>query len=104
MHIAIVVHSPEPIFAENVPHAENGVNGVPNSNDSLFKQNFAENVQLWHKHLRNMFSVVEREIKESRKRSNRLNPAPVICRTFVQMAAKLCSVVGIQFNFFWYLV
>lgn len=99
MHTAIIVHSPEPIFVENVPNAENGVNGAPNSNDNLFKKNVAENVQLWHKHLRNMFGVVEREIKESRKRPNRLNPTPVICRTLVQMAAKLCSVVGIHLIF-----
>lgn len=87
MHISIVVHSPEPNSFES------SLNEVSNQSDDLFKSNVAEDVQLWHKHLRNMLSIVEREIMESRKRAARSNPIPTICPIFVEMAAKLCSVV-----------
>lgn len=88
MHISIVVHSPEPNSFER------SSNEVSGQSDDLFKSNVAEEAQLWHKHLRNMLSIVEREITEQRKRSLRSNPIPSICPIFVQMAAKLCSVVS----------
>ncbi|XP_055323121.1 serine/threonine-protein kinase ATM isoform X2 [Sitodiplosis mosellana] len=87
MHISIVVHSPEPNSFES------SLNEMSDQSDDLFKSNVAEDAQLWHKHLRNMLSIVEREITESRKRSHRLNPIPKICPIFVEMSAKLCSVV-----------
>lgn len=89
MHISIVVHSPEP-FASDVNRR---ISGASRQSNDLFQKDIAEDVGLWNKHLRNMMSVVEREIAESRKRSNRLNPTPTICPIFVRMAAKLCSVV-----------
>lgn len=90
MHIAIVVHHPEPIIID--APCSNGE--ISNEINDLFKQHIAHDIQLWHKHLRNMLSVIEREIADSRKRSTRLNPTPVICPIFVRMAAKLCSVVS----------
>lgn len=93
MHIAIVIHSPEPKIVDETYDVPTTVN------DELFKKSIAENVQLWHKHLRNMFGVIEREIKDLRKRSTRMNPNPAICHTFVQVAAKLCSVVCIVCRF-----
>lgn len=91
MHISIIVHSPEPVSG----HYGNTVNGTAHPVDDLFKQNMAEDSMLWYKHLRNMLSIVEREISESRKRSLRSNIPPNICPIFVRMAAKLCSVVCI---------
>lgn len=94
MHISIVVHSPEPNSFDS------SLNELSNQCDDLFKSNVAEDVHLWHKHLRNMVSIVEREITESRKRALRSNPTPTICPIFVQMAAKLCSVVSTLLQFF----
>lgn len=96
MHIAIAVHSPETVTTDESGTAE--VNEASHQNDDLFKTNVAENAQLWHKHLRNMFGIVEREIRESRKRPTRYSTIPSICHTFVQVAAKLCSVVCITFE------
>lgn len=90
MHIAIVFHSPEPISGGESCEVGNSVN----TNDVLLKRNVAENEQLWHKILRKMFHVIEREITECRK-SKRLNLTPAISPTFVRVAAKLCSVVCI---------
>lgn len=92
MHIAIVVHYPEPICID--APCSNGE--IADDTSDLFKQQIAHDIQLWHKHLRNMLSVIEREIVDSRKRSTRLNHTPVICPIFVQMAAKLCSVVSMH--------
>lgn len=89
MHLSIVVHSPEP----NSLELGGSINEASGQIGDLFKTNIADNLQLWHKHLRNMLSIVEREIMESRKRSIRSNPTPTICPIFIQMAAKLCSVV-----------
>lgn len=89
IHISIIVHSPERISGQY----GSTVNGTSQPVDDLFKQNVAEDLQLWYKHLRNMLSIVEREIIESRKRSLRSNVTPIICPIFVRMAAKLCSVV-----------
>lgn len=94
MHISIVVHSPEPNSFER------SSNDVSDQSDDLFKSNVAEDAKLWHKHLRNMLSIVEREITDQRKRSLRSNPIPNICPIFVQMAAKLCSVVSTLMSFF----
>lgn len=94
MHISIVVHSPEPNSFER------SLNEVSDQCDDLFKSNVAEDTQLWHKHLRNMLSIVEREIMESRKRGLRSNSTPSICSIFVQMAAKLCSVVSNCFSIY----
>lgn len=91
MHIAIVVHYPEPVSIDE-PRSSGEI--LDETNDDVFKQQFAADIQLWHKHLRNMQSLIERDIVDSRKRTIRLNPAPVICPIFVRMAAKLCSVVG----------
>lgn len=91
MHIAIVVHYPEPVSVDE-PHSNGEI--LDDTNDDLFKKSMADDVQLWHKHLRNMLSLVEREIVDARKRNLRLNPVPVVCPIFVRMAAKLCSVVG----------
>lgn len=91
MHISIVVHHPQPI----------GIDGGSCANEEIldetsdfFQPHISDDTQLWHKHLRNMHSIVEREIGDSRKRCVRVNPTPVvICPIFVRMAAKLCSVV-----------
>lgn len=90
MHIAIVVHYPEPVNTDE-PCSNGEI--LDDTNDDLFKQHMADDIQLWHKHLRNMQSIIEREVTDSRKRNVRLNPVPVICHIFVRMAAKLCSVV-----------
>lgn len=95
MHISIVVHYPEPIGFDDVLSCSNGE--TLDESIDLFKQNISNDVQLWHKHLRNMLSIIEREIADSRKRCVRLNPTPVICPIFIRMAAKLSSVVCIQF-------
>ncbi|XP_031619505.1 serine/threonine-protein kinase ATM [Contarinia nasturtii] len=89
MHVSIVVHSPEPnsMVIDRCQYA------TSNQIDDLFQINVAEDMQVWHKHLRNMISIVEREITESRKRSMRSKEPPTISHVFVRMAAKLCSVV-----------
>lgn len=89
MHISIIVHSPEPISADI--GLDN--NGTSDRTNNLFRNNLTDDALLWNKHLRNMLSVIEREITDSRKRSNRLNPTLMLCPIFVRMAAKLCSVV-----------
>lgn len=92
MHISVVVHHPEPKIIDE----PRSIGEILDETSDLFKQNIADDIQLWHKHLRNMLSVIEREIIDSRKRNLRLNPNPVICPIFVRMAAKLCSVVCIM--------
>lgn len=54
--------------------------------------NYIQDIQIWHKQLRNMFSIVENEIKES-DRSYGRHAAPNLSQTFVGFAATLCSVV-----------
>lgn len=87
-HVSIVIHSPQ--------NDEATVN-YKESKD-LFADNIAHDINQWHKLLQNMFGVVEREINGARKQSKRLSPKSTICNEFVQMAAKLCSVVGIQYS------
>lgn len=96
MHVSVLVHSPEP----NSTDFRSSMDRVSEQADDLFGKNIAEDVQLWHKHLRNMLSIIEREIAEARKRSMRSNPTPVICHIFVRMAAKLCYVVCIHYLFY----
>lgn len=85
-HVSIVIHSPQ-IDQTTVNY---------NRSNDLFAENVAHNVNQWHKQLQNMFGVVEREINGARKQSKRHSPKLSICDKMVQMAAKLCSVVGIQ--------
>lgn len=100
MHISIVVHSPEPI----VKDGNQRISGTSRQSNDLFQKNIAEDVDKWNKHLRNMLSIVEREILELRKpHRQRSNPSPTICPIFVRTAAKLCSVVclsqrGVKFT------
>lgn len=96
MHISIIVHSPEPVSGGDV---ESVVVASSQQNDNLFSKSIAGDAMVWHKHLRNMFSMIEREIVDQRKRSNRLNPTPVICPIFLRTAAKLCSIVSVIFVF-----
>lgn len=85
-HVAIVVHTPQ----------TNHSSVVYNQNDDLFAVNIANDTNLWHKHLRSIFSVVEREINGARKQ--RSNTRPTVCNKLAQMAAKLCAVVCISFD------
>lgn len=95
MHISIVVHHPASIGIDDLLTDSNGANRqILNGSIDLFTQHVSKDAQLWNKHLRNMQSIIERDIVDLRKRCIRLNPtAPVICPIFVRMAAKLCSVV-----------
>lgn len=83
LHTSIIIHSPQTDKSQ-VEY---------NNGDALFEVNVANDKNLWHKHLRTMFTIVDREIKNARKQSSRLNQKLEICDKFVQMAAKLCSVV-----------
>lgn len=88
-HISIAIHYPQTHTEESDQFLaiEDGSTG------NILKINYAYNVQLWHKHLRNMLFIVEREIKELNKQSTRSQPNTSICSIFIRMAAKLCSVV-----------
>lgn len=85
-HLSIVIHSPQIGQATTVHYN--------NRNNDLFADNVVHDVNRWHKQLQNMFGVVEREINGARKQSKRFSPKLTICNELVQMAAKLCSVVG----------
>lgn len=85
-HVSMVIHSPQ--------NTQSGVN--PSERTDLFAVNNAYDANVWNKHLRSMFSIVEREINETRKQLSRLNSTPSICDKLVQMAAKLCSMVCIN--------
>lgn len=87
-HLSIVIHLPQIDQQTTVNYNR--------SNDDLFADNIAHNVNQWHKQLQNMFGVIEREINGARKQSKRFSPNLTICDKLVQMAAKLCSVVGIH--------
>lgn len=94
MHISIIVHHPE--CEEN---ATSSTSSTSDAIDGLFQKNMTNDSRLWKKLLRSMIGLVEREILDIRKRSIRLKQAPVICHTFMRMAAKLCSLVCSQLIF-----
>lgn len=53
----------------------------------------AVNRDVWYKHLRNMFHLVQSDIKQMHSQQNRLQNNPTICLHFVEMGATLCSIV-----------
>lgn len=86
-HIAIVIHA---------PHAIDTASVALNSDefDNMLKVCTAKDNSEWYKQMRSMFSIVEKEINEMRKKLLQRSQVPSICGTFVEMAAKLCSVVS----------
>lgn len=48
----------------------------------------------WFTHIRNMFHIVEKEIKGADRQLGRDPKNMVICRVFVQMAARACAAVS----------
>lgn len=91
MHISVIIHSPVTL----TPDYNRYMSEESDRTNYLFQRNITDNFGQWMKHLRNMMCIVEREIVDSRKRTNRSNLTPTICPIFVRMAAKLCSVVCI---------
>lgn len=85
-HVALVIHA---------PHTIDTASETLNSDefDNMLKVCTASDNSVWYKHMRCMFSIVEKEMTEMRKKLLQRNQVATICDTFVDMAAKLCSVV-----------
>lgn len=77
-HIALVAHHPD------TPEP-NGVQPLPNTSD--------EQVKLWHRHITDIYSIIEKEVKLLNKQLSRGLTNPTICNVFVQMAARECAIV-----------
>lgn len=85
-HLSIVIHYPGAHIDETHSFSINTESNVP-------AMNYAHDIQLWHKHLRQMHHIVESEIKESGNNYGRTQTVPKYCDTFISMAAALCGVV-----------
>lgn len=87
-HICLVIHA---------PHATDIVSQELTSDDcdNMFKLSTACDTSVWFKQMRAILSIVEKEVSEMRKQLLQRNQVSTLSTVFVNMAAKLCSMVCI---------
>lgn len=88
IHICLVIHA---------PHADNIVTQELTNDecDNMLKLSTANDTTVWFKQMRAILSIVEKEINEMRKQLLQRNQVSTLSTVFVNMAAKLCSMVCI---------
>lgn len=79
LHLSLVIYDPD-------PHSTSVIRG--RTPDHLSE----DRLKVWHQYLRNIFGIVDSEIKGLNKHTNRAQTT--ICPIFVRMAARGCAVVS----------
>lgn len=90
LHISLVIHAPHAIDMRSEALSSDEF-------DNMLKISTAGDNVVWFKQMRGMLSIVEKEINEMRKQLAQRSQVPTISAVFVDMAAKLCSMVKFFF-------